>query len=206
MKFDPEKLTGQQNYKLMTGAVIPRPIGWISTVSKDGINNVAPFSFFNAMAGDPPHVAFSSGWPGGEPKDTLKNILDSGEFVANLVHEATAEQMNITATVVRAEVDEFEMAGLTAVASEKIAAPRVKESLVNFECKMVHSYNVEGRNGEVSGTIVIGKVVMMHIDKSILDDNFRIDPAAFKPIGRLAGGMYAKVNDLFEIKRPPPQK
>lgn len=206
MKFDPTELSGSQNYKLMTGAIIPRPIGWISTVSPNGIHNLAPYSFFNAMAGDPPHVAFSSGYPSGRAKDSLANLLASGEFVANLVNEATAEQMNLTATELPPEVDEFVFAGVTAVSSDRISAPRVKESMVSFECNVVHTYNIEQDNGEVASTIVIGKVLLMHIDDSILLPNEKIDPLAFKPIGRLAGGMYTRVNDLFEMKRLPPRR
>lgn len=205
MKFDPNDLTEKQTYKLLIGTVLPRPIGWISTVSKDGVYNVAPYSFFNAMGSDPPHVAFSSGWHADGRKDSAQNIFDTGEFVANLVHEGVVEKMNLTATVLPAEVDEFEFAGLTAVSSEKIAAPRVKESLVNFECKLVHHYQLEGARGN-GNIIFIGRIVMMHIDDTILLDNYKIDIAAFRPVGRLAGAHYSRTNDLFALERLPPQR
>lgn len=205
MKFDPNDLTVKQAYKLLTGTVLPRPIGWISTVSTNGIRNLAPFSYFNAVGEDPPHVLFSSGWHKDGRKDTAQNIFDTGEFAANLVHEGVVEKMNLTATILPPEVDEFEFAGVTAVSSEKITPPRVQESLVSFECKLVHHYQLE--NARHNGNIIfIGRIVMMHIDDSILLDNHKIDIAAFAPVGRLAGSYYSRTNDLFAIDRLPPQR
>ncbi|MEM7335703.1 MAG: flavin reductase family protein [Chloroflexota bacterium] len=206
MQFDTAQLTSKQNYKLLSGLVIPRPIGWISTVSTDNIYNVAPYSFFNGVAGSPPHVMFASGWVNNEPKDSLRNILDTGEFVANLVDEATVEKMNLTATILPAEVDEFKFAELTAVPCEKIKVPRVKESKASFECQMVHTYDIKNDDGTMSYTMVVGKVIYMHVDDGILMDDYKINVNAYQPIGRLAGPQYARINDLFEIDRLPSQK
>ncbi|MEZ4615663.1 MAG: flavin reductase family protein [Caldilineaceae bacterium] len=160
-----------------------------------------PLLFFNAVSGDPPHVLFCSGKRSGNHKDSAGNALATGEFVVNLVSESTAEAMNITATELPADVDEFVYAGLTALPSVLVAAPRVGESLVNLECKVVHSYEIEG-GGSV---IVVGRVVMMHVADKILDERNRINYAAYKPVGRLAGSGYCRVNDLFEMERPASQ-
>jgi len=204
MEFNPEKLETDLVYKLLTGTVVPRPIGWISTADKDGLFNLAPYSFFNAFSADPPHVIFGSGRRGDGNKDTVSNVLATGEFVVNLVSESNADAMNITATETASEVDEFQMANLTPLPSSIVKAPRVAESMVNFECKMVHHYAVEESRGSGS-MIIIGRVVMMHIDDSILGENNRINYDAYKPVGRLAGGGYCRVNDLFTLERPPSQ-
>lgn len=206
MQFDPHDLTVTQTYKLMTGTIIPRPIGWISTVAPSGQPNLAPFSYFNGMSADPPHVVFGAGMHGpDDQKDTIRNIEATGEFVANLVHEEIVEQMNLTATILDADVDEFAFAGVTAVPSQKITPPRVKESLVNFECKVVHTYTIQGRKSSDS-TIVIGEVVMIHVDDSILEDNYRINLDTYHPVGRLMGSRYAKVSDIFSLDRLPRQR
>ncbi len=201
MQFNPEIIDATLTYKLLSGAIVPRPIGWISTVGTNGIYNLAPYSFFNAVSGDPPHVLFCSGKRSGDHKDSAGNALATGEFVVNLVSEATAEAMNLTATELPVNVDEFAYAGLTAVPSVIVAAPRVGESLANFECKVVHSYEIEG-GGSV---IVVGRVVMMHVADEILDERYRIDYGVYKPVGRLAGSGYCRVSDLFEMERPAPK-
>lgn len=205
MKFDPNTLSQIACYKLMTGTVLPRPIGWISTVDQQGVNNLAPFSFFNAVSGDPLHVLFCTERQDGAAKDTLTNVLATGEFVVNLVSEPLAAAMHLTATVLPAEVDEFVFAGVTPVPSDVVAPPRVGESPVSFECVVVHTYELE--NSKAGGSVVvIGRVVMFHIDDHILLDNYKIDVAAFKPVGRLAGRWYARVNDLFQLERLSRQK
>ncbi|MEM7131134.1 MAG: flavin reductase family protein [Chloroflexota bacterium] len=204
MKINPDEHETALIYKLMTGTIVPRPIGWISTIDENGTFNLAPYSFFNAMSADPPHVVFGSGRRAGANKDTVSNILETGEFVVNLVTEPTAEAMNVTATETTPEVDEFRLANLTPLPSEVVKAPRVGESTVNFECKMVHHYQVQGSRGDGS-MIVIGQVVMMHVDDDILGENNRIDYGVYKPVGRLAGSGYCRVSDIFDLERPPSQ-
>lgn len=187
-------------YKLLTGLVIPRPIGWISTVDKMGINNLAPFSFFNVVGEDPPHVMFSTVRTGNKNKDTLTNVLDTKQFAVNLVTEELVEQMNKTSEMVDSTVDEFELANLTPVPCKKIAAMRVAEAKAHFECELVHHYFLEDHtNG--GACVVIGKVVMIHVADEILSDNYRINLDKYRPVARLAGSNYAKLGEIFSIKR-----
>jgi flavin reductase (DIM6/NTAB) family NADH-FMN oxidoreductase RutF len=200
MKFNPQDLEQTAIYKLLTGIVIPRPIGWISTISEDGINNLAPFSYFNAVADDPPHVMFSTVHSNNLNKDTLNNVLATQQFVVNMVTEDLAEQMNRTSQPIPANESEFELAGLTPIASSLVLPPRVKECKITMECEMVHHYQLE--NSKTGGaTIVIGKIVLFHIDESVLLDNYKIKLETYKPIARLAGSNYSKLGDIFSIKR-----
>lgn len=200
MQFDPEEIEQSAIYKLLTGAIIPRPIGWISTVSEDGIYNLAPFSFFNAVGDDPPHVIFSTVRGNDTNKDTLNNVLTTKQFVVNMVTEALVEQMNLTAQPIPSNESEFELTKLTPIPSVKIKAPRVKESPITMECELVHHYSLE--NHKFGGaTIIIGKVVMFHVDETVLLDNYKINLETYKPVARLAGSNYSKLGDIFSVKR-----
>lgn len=200
MLFDPNLLESSAVYKLMTGSIIPRPIGWIATISEDGINNLAPFSYFNAAGEDPPHVMFSINRANNSDKDTLNNVLATKQFVVNMVTESTVEQMNATAQGVAPDVDEFELAGVTPIPSVKVKPMRVKESPVQLECEWVHHYFLEDhKNG--GSCIIIGRIVMMHFDDAILLENYKINLETYKPVARLAGSNYAKLGELFSIKR-----
>lgn len=200
MQFDPQELEQTAIYKLLTGAVIPRPIGWISTISEDGILNLAPFSYFNAVGDDPPHVMFSTVRTNNSNKDTLNNVLATKQFVVNMVTEDLAEQMNMTSQPIPANESEFELAGLTPIASVKVKPPRVLECKITMECELVHHYNLE--NSKSGGaTIIIGKIVMFHIDESVLLDNYKINLETYKPIARLAGSNYSKLGEIFSVKR-----
>jgi flavin reductase (DIM6/NTAB) family NADH-FMN oxidoreductase RutF len=200
MQFDPNELEHTAVYKLLTGTVIPRPIGWISSISENGINNLAPFSYFNAVGDDPPHVMFSTGRGHNTNKDTLNNVLATKQFVVNMVTEELAEQMNITAQSVPSEIDEFELAGVTPIASHKIKPMRVKESPITFECELVHHYFLEDHK-HGGACVVIGRIVMMHFDENVLLDNYKINLDTYKPIARLAGSHYSKLGELFSVKR-----
>lgn len=187
-------------YKLLTGLVIPRPIGWISTVDENGINNLAPFSFFNVVGEDPPHVMFSTVRTGDKNKDTLNNVLANKQFAVNLVTEDVVEQMNTTSNAVESAVDEFQLANLTPISCELIKPKRVAEAKAHFECEMVHHYFLEDhKNG--GACVVIGKVLMMHIADEILLENYRINLDKYQPVARLAGSNYSKLGETFSIKR-----
>lgn len=187
-------------YKLLTGLVIPRPIGWISTKDVNGINNLAPFSFFNVVGEDPPHVMFSTVRTGDKNKDTLNNVLANKEFVVNLFTEELVEQMNTTSQNVDANVSEFDIANLTPIACETIKPMRVLEAKAHFECEMVHHYFLEDHtNG--GACVVIGKVKMIHVADDILLDNYKINLDTYKPVARLAGSNYSKLGEIFTIKR-----
>lgn len=200
MQFDIQNTDSSALYKFLTGTVIPRPIAWVATIDDNGIDNLAPFSFFNVVSEDPPHIMFSTVRTGNKNKDTLNNILANQQFVVNLVTEDVVDQMNTTSQSVAADINEFELANVTPIESIYIKPKRVKESLVQFECEMVHHYFIEKhQNG--GACIIIGKIITMHIDDSILMENHKIDLEKYKPVARLAGSNYSKLGEIFSIKR-----
>lgn len=201
MQFNPEELHQKEVYKLLTGLIIPRPIAWVSTINAEGIPNLAPFSYFNAVGDDPPHVMISISRSGNLNKDTLRNILQNKEFVVNMVTEELAEKMNSTAHPLQPHESEFEFADVAKGVSIKVKPPLVADSPVSMECVLVHHYNLENhKNG--GSTIVIGRVVQFHVEGAILLENFHINLDKYQPISRLAGSNYAKLGELFTIKRP----
>ena len=198
MIVDPASTPHRDVYKLLIGSIVPRPIAFVSTVSSEGIHNLAPFSFFNAICGEPPTIAFSTSFR--EPrKDTYVNVKTTGEFVVNIVSEKIAEQMNLASGEYPFGVDEFALSGLTALASDLVRPPRVKESHVNMECKLVQVIDVSTRPG--GGSLIIGEVVRFHIDDAIVE-NFRVDPDKLRAVGRMGGNDYARTRDRFEMIRP----
>lgn len=200
MQFDPNNLQQKSIYKLLTGIIIPRPIGWISTISEEGITNLAPFSYFNAVGDDPPHVMFAAGNGQNSNKDTLNNVLATKQFVVNMVTEDLVEQMNSTAQGIPSHESEFDLVNLTPIPSLKIKPPRVKESPITMECELVHHYTLED-NKFGGSTILVGRIVMFHIDENVLLDDFKIDLNTYKPVARLAGSNYSKLGELFSVKR-----
>jgi flavin reductase (DIM6/NTAB) family NADH-FMN oxidoreductase RutF len=179
----------------------PRPIGWISTLSADGVRNLAPYSFFNAFNYTPPIVGFSSiGW-----KDTVRNIEATGEFVCNLATKHLAEAMNQSCAMVPPEVDEFTLAGLTSTPGRVVKAPRVLESPVALECRLIQIVRLRSAAGkEVDSWLTLGEVVGVHIDQSLLRDGVYLTAAA-APILRGGGaGDYFEVRPeaRFEMLRP----
>lgn len=200
MEFDPQLIDQKATYKLLIASVIPRPIGWISSISEDGMVNLAPFSFFNAVGEDPPHVMFSTVRPNNTNKDTLNNVLATKQFVVNMVVEENVEKMNATSASVPSDINEFELAGLTPVPSVKVKPPRVKESPIHMECELVHHYTLEDHK-HGGATILIGRVVLFHVDESVLLDDYKINMETYKPVARLAGSNYSKLGEIFSIKR-----
>ncbi|MEE1899497.1 flavin reductase family protein [Flavobacterium rakeshii] len=201
MIIDPLNITQSEVYKILSGSVIPRPIGWVSTISENGVPNLAPFSFFNVVGEDPPHVMFSTVRPGDSNKDTLNNVLTTKQFVVNMATEDLAEAVNNSSASLPPDINEFDYAGVTQAPCSKVKAPRVLESPISFECELVHHYSLEDHK-HGGATIMIGRVVMFHIDESVLLDNYKINPETYRPIARLAGSNYAKLGEIFSIKRP----
>jgi len=201
MIVDPGAAGTLNVYKLMIGAIVPRPIAFVSTISAEGVPNLAPFSFFTGVSANPPVIAFSPmrrGADGGR-KDTLNNIEATKEFVVNIVSEEFADKMNACSEEFSPEVDEFHVSGLTPVPSDLVRPPRVKESHVNMECRLVQVVHVSEK--PLGGSIVLGEVVRFHLDDAIVD-NFRIDPAKLRAFGRMGGNTYARTTDRFEMTRP----
>ena len=198
MIIDPATTAARDVYKVLIGSIVPRPIAFVSTISPAGVHNLAPFSFFNAVCGDPPMVAFSTSFR--EPrKDTYVNIKANGEFVVNIVSEEIAEKMNLASGEYPHGIDEFEKSGLTPVVSDLIRPPRVKECHVSMECKLGRILDLSIRpNG---GSLIIGEVIRFHVNDAIAD-NFRIDPDKLRAIGRMGGNEYTRTRDRFEMIRP----
>lgn len=202
MMIDPGTMSWRDAYKLMIGSILPRPIAWVSTISPDGVPNLAPFSFFTAVAANPMTICFSPLRRGGDggKKDTLHNIESTGEFVVNIVSESLAERMNLTSADVAPEVDEFETAGLTPAPSAVVKPPRVGESLVAYECKLLQVVHVGGAEAG-AGALVLGTVLRLHVADEVLEEG-RIKLDVLQPVGRMAGNDYVRCTDLFSMRRP----
>ena len=177
--------------------IVPRPIGWISTLSEDGVLNLAPYSFFNGVSTDPNIVMFASAGR----KDSLVNVEATGEFVCNLASWDQRDQMNTSSATVGPEVDEFELAGLATLPSEIVKPPRVAGAPAHFECVYLQTVPMVARDGSHVYDVVFGEVVGIHIDDRFIIDGM-VDTAAMKPIARLGYHDYAVVDEVFSLKRP----
>ena len=188
-------------YKLMVGAIVPRPIAFVSTVSRSGVRNLAPFSFFTAASANPPVVCFAPMVRGGDgqQKDTLRNVQETGEFVVNIVSEDFVGKMNICSAEFPPDVDEWEKSGLTPVASECVKPARVQESRFHMECKLVDVVSVSKQ--PLGGSLVLGEVLRFHVADELFDD-YRIAPEKLRAVGRMGGPSYARTTDRFDLERP----
>ncbi|VCU68480.1 Flavoredoxin [Pigmentiphaga humi] len=197
IRFIPDQTDPARLYKLVAGLVVPRPIALTSTVDAQGRANLAPFSWFNAIAADTPHLCLSIGeHPGGRTKDTLANILSTGEFVINAVGESIATRMDACAREYPPDVDEFAATGLTPVPASLVRPPCVAESSAWFECRLVQALPLP----RSSYTLVIGEAVAIHVDAGAIDARGRIDMAALRNIGRLAGNAYCRLDQPFSLE------
>jgi flavin reductase (DIM6/NTAB) family NADH-FMN oxidoreductase RutF len=199
--LDPAQIESNDIYKLMIGLIVPRPIAFVSTVDAAGVRNLAPFSYFTACGSNPPVICFSTSVRSGPRpyKDTLENVKATGEFVVNIVSEEFAAQMNMCSAEVAPEVDEFELSGLTPIASDLVRPPRVAESKAQMECRLRQIVPVSDRPG--GGILVLGEVLRFHVLESLLD-GYKIDPDKLNAIGRMGGPTYVRTQDLFEMQRP----
>ena len=201
MIINPGKLNRKDRYKLMIGSVLPRPIAWVSTMDESGNLNLAPFSYFTAVCTEPMTLLFCPGiLPNGEKKNTWRNIEKVPEFVVNICNEETAVALNLSATVLPYGQSEFEWAGVTPVPSKLIRVSRVAEAPISFECKLQRIVTISDQPG--GGAAIFGEVQTIHIRDDIYQDGY-IDLEALRPIGRLAGAGYTRVNDIFEMQRVP---
>ncbi|MFQ5785423.1 MAG: flavin reductase family protein [Alphaproteobacteria bacterium] len=183
--------------------VVPRPIGWISTLGRDGVLNLAPYSFFNAVATGPAIVMFCPGGrrPSHGHKDSRRNAEETGEFVVNIVPEALSERMNATSAEAPPEVDEFTLAGLETLPSRRVRPPRVKGAPAHFECRYLKTVELPCDDPESSNAIVLGTVLGVHIDDGIVSDGL-IDMRKFRPVARLGYMDYTVVDGVFTMLRP----
>jgi len=196
--IDPAQTAPLNIYKLLVGAVVPRPIAFVSTISPEGVPNLAPFCFFTVASANPPVLCFTASFR--EPrKDTLVNIRATQEFVVNIVSEEFAAKMNVTSAEYPYGVSEFEVSGLTATPSDLVRPPRVKEAHVNMECRLLQT--IEVSNQPMGGTLILGEVVRFHVDDTMVEE-FRIDPEKLAAVGRMAGNTYCRTGDRFELIRP----
>lgn len=202
MEIDPQTLPHQSIYKILTGSVLPRPIGWISSIDTQGHPNLAPFSFFNVVCSNPPTVLFCPLIRGidGNKKDTLNNVRATNEFVVNIVTEGLLPPMNASSVEALPGFNEFDFAGLTLAKSTIVKPPRVAESPIHFECRVREIIDINDAPG--GGSIVIGTIVHIHVDESVLIGQDKINLNVLQPIGRLAGGAYSRVTDIVELERP----
>ena len=202
MRILPSGHAPRDVYRLMTGMIVPRPIAFVSSLSPEGIRNLAPFSFFTAVSANPPVICFSPMVRGadGSKKDTLLNIESTREFVVNIVSEEIARQMNACSAEVPPEVDEFALSGLTPVPSETVAPPRVLESKACMECRLLQVVHVSTL--PLGGSLILGEVLLFHIDDRLFRNN-TLDPGVLRAIGRMGGSTYVRTTDRFEMPRPP---
>jgi flavin reductase (DIM6/NTAB) family NADH-FMN oxidoreductase RutF len=191
LEVGPEDWQGQGFYYLMTSLVVPRPVGWISTISASGVRNVAPYSYFNLMGSDPFYVAFGSTGV----KDSLRNLREVPEFVANIVSMPVLERMNFTSCDFPGEEDEFLWAGLTPAPAATVRPARVAEAKAHLECVVIQIVTDRNTN------IVLGRIVHAHVDRSVWRDG-RVDPKLLDPVCRLSGSGYAALGDLVTVERP----
>jgi flavin reductase (DIM6/NTAB) family NADH-FMN oxidoreductase RutF len=177
---------------VLTGLVVPRPIGWVSTLSPEGVANLSPFSFFTVAANDPPHVLFSIS---PTTKDTLANARETGEFVVNIAHRALLDQLVESSAAVRPETDEFQLVGLDTSASARVKPPRVAAARAHFECVTRQLVPVG------QSMLVIGEIVHLHIAPEVWREG-RVRPDLLDPVGRLGGSLYGALGEI--ISRPAP--
>ncbi len=196
MILDPRSQSPAAFYHFMIGVIVPRPIAFITTVNPGGRVNAAPFSFFNGLTSEPPLLGVSINTRAGAPKDTLRNIRDTGEFVVNVVTEAMAEQVVYASGEWPPEVDELALTGLGALPAELVRPPRVAESPVHLECRLHREIPLG------NSLLVVGEVVLARADDAVVSDG-RVDAAKLRPVGRLGGELYSLTREI--VKRPRPR-
>lgn len=197
LSFNPNNNTERENYKLLIGTVIPRPIAFVTSTTTDGTVNGAPFSYFNIVSSSPPMISVSVQRKDGKRKDTARNIKHNKEFVVHIVDEENVEKINETAASLPPDVSEIEQTGLTLTESSIISVPGINEAKVRFECKLEQAIEL----GQ-STDLLIGKIVQYHIAEEIYEEGGYINYGKLNAMSRLAGHDYASIGEITTIKRP----
>jgi flavin reductase (DIM6/NTAB) family NADH-FMN oxidoreductase RutF len=201
MTIDVSRAGVVEVYQALVGVVVPRPIAWVTTVDEEGRVNLAPFSFFNAFGANPPVIVFSPTLRrDGTKKDTLRNVEATGEFVVNSAVEPLAREVNLSSKEVPPEESELDLTGLATLPALKVRPPRLAAAPVHLECRVRQIVPIG--DGPIAANLVIGEVVMMHVDDAVLDHQGRVDPRKLRAIARLGGSYYCRSTDLFEMERP----
>lgn len=194
VEIDPHNQS-ESLYRVLSSAVTPRPIGWVSTTGPDS-DNLAPYSFFNVVAVDPPILMFAPTDRDGQFKDTPRNVRETGEFVVNVVTDSLAGAMNQTSATLSYGESEFKKTGLDAIPGVKVDSPRVADAAVQFECQLYEILDVG------TSTLVLGEVVYVHVADEVTTDG-KLDVTKLNTVGRLAGSWYCRTHDRFTMERPP---
>lgn len=201
MQLDFTQLSKAEAYRWLASTVTPRPIAWVSTLSKEGQGNLAPFSFFQVISDSPPTLLVNTSVrDDGSVKDTLRNVRETGELVIHLVSAVQAETMNATAAWLPHGVSEIEHASIATVPSERVAPPRVVGAPVAFECQLAEILPYPAENP--SSMLIFARVLLAHIDDAVMQDERHIDPARLDLVGRLGGTQYSYTRDTFSMIRP----
>lgn len=201
VSLDPKKMRVSEVYRLMIGAIVPRPIAWISTVSPEGVTNLAPFSYFNAVSSHPPALSVSIAHkPDGTKKDTLRNIETLGEFVVQIPSVEHAANVNLTAAEFDAQTSEIEAANLRTLPSDLVRPPRIADTKVQLECRLLHSLPI-GAQGPGATTLIVGEIVRFHFSEDIYSPDGTIRLDALDPLSRLGGIAFGKTRETFELPR-----
>jgi len=203
VKYDPAIERGPLPHAPFKALTVPRPIGWLSTVSADGVANLAPFSQWQNLTFDPPIVMFAANrHSGGVPKDTVRNAEETGWFVWNMATWALRKAVSITAAQFPADVDEFARAGLRAVMADLCPVPMVADSPAHYECKVMDIHRLNGRTPDTAVDVVYATVERLHLDDGVITDDGRVDIAQIRPIARMGYFDYAVIDETFAMRTP----
>ncbi|MUN72757.1 flavin reductase family protein [Enterococcus casseliflavus] len=198
--LDPKNLTQRENYKLLIGSIIPRPVAVVSTQSADGIVNIAPFSFFNIVSSEPVILSLAIQRKEGELKDTARNLLATKEAVVHILDQTNVQEANKTAALLPADQSELTVSGFTTTTSKMIAVPGLKEASVRLET-ILHQHVPIKKDQQTTADLLLLEVIGYQIAEDVYQDG-KIDPCALQAVSRLAGNSYATIGEIFDIKRP----
>ncbi|MFC7687930.1 flavin reductase family protein [Ureibacillus sp. GCM10028918] len=199
--INPKDITEHEISKILKGSIIPRPIAFVTTISNEKIVNGAPFSYFNIVCAYPPMISLAIQRENGDIKDTARNIKSNEEFVVHIVDQDNVAKVNETAAPLPYNKSELELAKMTQVTSKLISVPGIIEAKVRMECKLIQAIPLES-DGKVICDLLIGEVIQFHLNDEVYEENGRINAEKLNPVSRLAGSEYAKIGELFSIKRP----